>query len=181
MNVKKIRSTKALKFLGLLISATLIATVSAAVYNYMYQDATISVEAWTLQWDKGADNVTAGTAISGETCELTSLKGPANGTRIYEDPVRLNNTGGSSVTFDLLIDQVAGDTDQMESIIVRLYNVTNSASIGNLTVWSSGAKGSDLPLTITANTAWKFQWEITWKATAAANTLTVKLKVRVPA
>ena len=36
MNVRKIRSRKALKFLGLLISAMVIAAVSAQVYSYMY-------------------------------------------------------------------------------------------------------------------------------------------------
>lgn len=181
MNPRKIRSRKALKFLGLLISSMLIATVSAAIYNYMYQDATISVEAMTLEWVLGVDNGTAGTQISGVTCTLTNLKGPPNGTRIYSDPVRLNNTG-SSVTFNLLIDQVTGNTTEMDSIIVRLYNVTNGASIDNLTVWSGGSQGSDLTnLTIGANHEWRFQWEVTWKATATASeSVTVNLKLKVP-
>ncbi|UCH32114.1 MAG: hypothetical protein JSV05_01615 [Candidatus Bathyarchaeota archaeon] len=171
------------KFVALLISTLLIASASAAIYNYMYQDATISVEGMTLEWILGADNGTAGTQINGVTCTLTNLKGPPNGTRVYGDPVRLNNTAGSSSTFDLLIDSVSGDTAEMDSIVVRLYNVTNSASMGNLTVWSGGAQGGPLTSrTITGNTQWRFQWEINWKSTATvAHTVNVNLKVQVPA
>ena len=184
MNLRKMPAKKSAKFLILLFTSLLIATVSAAVYNYMYQNATIGVAGFTLQWDKGADNATAGTTISGETCTLPSLQGSANVTRIYPDPVRLNNTGASPVIFDLLIDPaVSGDTGNMESIIVKLYNMTSGALVDTLTVWSSDTQGTDLTsLTIDANTAWRFQWEITWKATATiGNTITVNLKVRVPA
>jgi len=174
---------KSAKLIILLISSLLIATVSATVYNYMYQDATIGVEGLPLAWINGTDSTDAGTQINGVTCTLTQLKGPPNGIREYPDPVRLNNTGASSVTFDLLIDQVTSDTAQMDSIIVRLYNVTNSASMGNLTVWTSGSQGSDLTsLTITENTQWRFQWEIKWKSTAQlSHSVTVNLKVRTPA
>ena len=179
----KINYRKSLKLITLLITSLLIATVSAEIYDYLYQDATISVEGLTLEWTLGADNATAGTQIAGSTCTLTNLKGPPNGTRIYGDPARLNNTGASSTTFDLLIDQVTGNTSQMDSIIVKLYNVTNDASMGNLTVWSGGSQGSDLTsLTIAANTKWRFQWEVTWKSTATtSHSVTVNLKIRTPA
>ena len=179
----KINYKKSAKLILLLISTLLIATASATIYNYMYQNATIGVEGMTLAWFNGADNATAGTQINGVTCTLTQLKGPPNGARTYEDPVRLNNTGASSVTFDLLIDQVSGDTDQMDSIIVRLYNYTNDASMGNLTVWSGGSQGTDLTsLQIAADTQWRFQWEIKWKSTATtSHSVTVNLKVRTEA
>lgn len=177
----RINFKKTAKLVMLLISTLLIASASAAIYNYMYQDASISVEGMALAWINGADNATAGTQIDGVTSSLTNLKGPPNGTRVYGDPVRLNNTGATSVTFDLMIDQVTGDTAEMDSITVRLYNVTNSASMGNLTVWSGGATGTDLTsLSITANTQWKLQWEIKWKSSATiSHTVDANLKVRV--
>lgn len=182
MNVRKIRSRKALKFLGLLISSLLIATVSAAIYDYMYLDADIGVQAMTLEWTLGADNATAGTQINEATATLTNLKGPPNGTRIYADPVRLNNTGGGSVTFDLLVDTVSGDTPQMNSTIVRIYSLNTSAWIRNVTVWQGGSKGSDeTDLTIPTGHLWRFQWEITWKATATdTHSVTANLKIKVP-
>jgi hypothetical protein len=69
MNVKKIRSTKALKFLGLLISAMIIATVSAQVYRYMYIDGTVTVGSAKLIWIKGAD-APADATIDGSTVTM---------------------------------------------------------------------------------------------------------------
>ena len=147
--------------------------------NFMYQDALIGVEAMSLEWLAGADATDAGTQINGVTASLMNLKGPPNGTREYTDPLRVNNTGVASITFDLLIDQVSGDTGTMDLVTVRLYNVTNSASMGNLTVWSGGSQGSDLTsLTITADTEWRFQWEIKWRANATVSRMmTVRLKL----
>ena len=181
MNVKKIRSMKALKFLGLLISAMIIATVSAALYDYMYLDADVGVEGIALKWINGTDGGTAGTSISGLTATLTNLKGPPNGTRVYPDPVRLNNTETSSKTFNITVSAVSGDTANMSSIIVRIYNMTDSASVANVTVWN-GTKGTGVTgLTIGAEEEWRFQWEITWKAIAiVGDEVTANLKLEVP-
>jgi hypothetical protein len=179
----KLNYKKSLKFVTLLISALLIATVSATIYDYMYLNANVGVQGMYLAWKLGADNSTAGTQINGVTATLTNLKGPPNGTRIYADPVRLNNTGGSTITFDLLIDTVSGNTVYLDSIIVRIYNVTNGASIRNATVWTNATgKGSDeTGLQIGSNHVWRFQWEIKWKSTAlGTHTATVYLKIKVP-
>jgi hypothetical protein len=178
----KMNYKKSLKFITLLIAALLIATASATIYDYMNLNATVGVQGMSLAWVSGNDASTAGTQIDGVTASLNTLKGPPNGTRIYADPIRVNNTGGSAVAFNLTISTVTGDTSYLDSIYVRLYNYTNDASIGNLTVWSGGAKGSDLnSLSIPSNTMWRFQWEITWKATATTSqTVTVNLKIQVP-
>ena len=66
MNVKKISSRKALKFLGLLISAMLIATVSAVTYRYMYIDGSITVSSPKMIWILGGD-APGDASISGST------------------------------------------------------------------------------------------------------------------
>ena len=68
MNVKKIRSRKALKFLGLLISAMIIATASAVTYRYMYIDGSITVGGAYMVWLEGAD--LNGTSIAGSTATV---------------------------------------------------------------------------------------------------------------
>jgi len=95
----------------------------------------------------------------------------------------LNNTGTVLVTFDLLVSNVSGDTNHMDSIIVRIYSLDDNAWIKNVTVWSNGAKGDDVTgLSIPAGHMWRFQWEITWKATAEIGHLvTVNLKIKMPA
>jgi len=182
MNAKKIRSMKALKFLGLLISAILIATVSAALYDYMYLDANVSVDGIYLKWVNGTDGYDAGTSISGLTATLGTLSGPPNGTRVYPDPVRLNNTHTSSPkTFNITVSAVSGDTANMSSIIVRIYNMTDSASVANFTVWNVTKGTGATELSIGAQEEWRFQWEITWKAIAiVGDTVTVNLKLEVP-
>jgi hypothetical protein len=69
MNAIKIRSRKALKFLGLLISAMVIATVSAQVYRYMYIDGTVTVGSAKLIWIKGA-SAPADATIDGSTVTM---------------------------------------------------------------------------------------------------------------
>jgi len=69
MNVKKLSSKKALKFLGLLISALLIATVSAATYRYMYIDGSITVGSPKMMWILGGD-APGDASISGSTASM---------------------------------------------------------------------------------------------------------------
>jgi hypothetical protein len=174
----KFNFKKSLKIVTLLITSLLIATASATVYNYLYQNATIGVEGLNLSWVNGSDYVTAGTQISGSTCTLTNLKGPANGTRVYSDPVRLKAT--ADTTFNLRIDDVGGSTNQMASITVRLYNMNSSSYVWNMTVWDGTSKGADKTgLSITSGYQWRFEWEIKWKV-GATGTVTVKLKVEIP-
>jgi hypothetical protein len=178
----KINYKRSLKFITLLISALLIGTVSATIYDYMYLNGTVGVEGMSLAWVSGTDGTSAGTTINGVTAALTTLKGPPNGTRIYADPVEINNTGASAVTFNLTIASISGDTGNLSSIYVRLYSFNESAWKGNLTVWENGAQGSNLnSLSIPNNNAWRLQWEITWKPTATtSHSVTANLKVEVP-
>ncbi len=173
---------KGLKLVFLMITSLLIATVSATIYDYMNLNGTVGVQGMSLAWVSGNDAISAGTSINGVTANLAQLKGPPNGTRIYADPVRLNNTGGSAQSFNLTISSITGDTSYLDSIYVRMYSFNTSAWIGNLTAWSGGAKGSDLTgLSIPSNNMWRFQWEITWKATATTSqSVAVNLKIQVP-
>jgi len=89
MNLKKISSKKALKFLGLLISAMLIATVSAVTYRYMYIDGSITVGAPKMIWILG-NNAPGDASISGST--VTMDLDVENGTHmVFEDVLFLKN------------------------------------------------------------------------------------------
>jgi hypothetical protein len=178
MNVKY---KKSLKIVTLLITAAFIATVSATTYNYMYQVGNISVQGLDLTWTTtgAADATEAGTSITGSTVTLPNLVGPAGGTKTYSDPVRL--TAAADTTFNLKIGSVSGDTGQMTSIIVVIYDITDDVNpVDTLTVWSGGSQGSDIPdLSILTGATWRFQWEISW-ATGASGTIDVELQVEIP-
>jgi hypothetical protein len=181
MNVNSIKSKKSLKIITLLITAAFIATVSATTYNYMYQIGNISVEGLDLTWTitGAADATEAGTSITGSTVTLADLVGPAGGTKTYSDPVRL--TAAADTTFNLNIASVSGDTGQMTSIIVVIYDITDDVTpVDTLTVWSSGSTGSDITgLSILTGATWRFQWEISW-ANGASGTVDVQLDVEIP-
>ena len=57
---------KSLKFITLLITALLIATVSAATYRYMYIDGSVTVGTAKMIWVEGIDSP-AGATVSGST------------------------------------------------------------------------------------------------------------------
>jgi len=168
---------KSLKLITLLATALLIATASATVYNYMFLNASITVEGLPLAWAQGTDSGLSWN-IQGATCTITGMKGPANGTKVYSDAVHI--TASANTTFNLRIVSVTGANTSMSSIIVKLYDGSNNLK-GTLTVWTGGAKGSDLTsLSITNSETWRLQWEISW-AYGAAGTVYVQLKVEIPA
>lgn len=172
---------RSLKFVTLLISSLLIATASAGVVNQMYMNAIpISVEGLTLKWVLGNDATSAGASIDAATVTMNQLKGRAGQLGTYQDPVRLNNTGTSAVKFNITVEQCSGSTDDLDLLVVRIYDVTNSTSIANLTIWdgtTTGGPWTTIP-SISSLKEWRFQWEITWKTSAVAGTDTVNVKLR---
>jgi hypothetical protein len=175
----KLNYKKSLKLLTLLVTALLIATVSADVYNYMFLNASIGIEGLNLAWAEGADGLTYSPA--GATCSISGLKGPAGGTRTYFDAVKLTASG--NVTFNLQVESVTGtNTSQIDSIIVRLNDTATNTIKGTLTVWASGAQGSTpvTGLSMVNGDIWRLEWDISWKSTATTETASVVLKVVIP-
>jgi hypothetical protein len=176
---------KSLKIVTLLITAALIATASAATYDYLNFSAGVGVESTlTLNWnDTGIDSgLTAN--IQGVYCTLTGLEAPAGGSRTYPNAIKLTST--AATTFDI---QVAGvtttggsGTDNLESIVVNIHD-GGGGDQGTLDVFSSGSAGTTpvTDLTMSGIETWSLEWVITWKATAtASDQVTVTLKVTTP-
>ena len=119
MNVKKIRSKKALKFLGLLISAMLIATVSAQVYLFMFIDGSITVSGAEMIWILGAqapvDAVIAGSTV---TIDLDVTQGtPTN----FEDVLYLKNVNASG-SFNYYINvTTAVSSGDFQRALMHIY------------------------------------------------------------
>jgi hypothetical protein len=176
----KLNYKKSLKLLTLLVTALLIATVSAEVYNYLSLSAIVGVEGLTLVWDNTGIDSGLSAAITGATCTLSGLKGPVGGTRTYSKAIGLNAT--ADTTFDIeVVDVTGGGTGDLDYIFIEIYDV--SSLKGNLTVWQNNAKGTTpvTDLSITANAAWRLQWTIAWKTSAdTSDTVTVSLKVTTP-
>jgi len=124
MNLKNIRSKKALKFLGLLISAMLIATVSAVTYRYMYIDGSITVGSPKMIWILGG-NAPGDASISGSTV-IMDLD-VENGTHlVFEDVLFLKNEDDTnSYTYNLTMTQALSAVN---------FNIANMHIYENTTV-----------------------------------------------
>ena len=111
MNVKKIRSRKALKFLGLLISAMLIATVSAVTYRYLYIDGSIIVGSQYLSWQLGGD-APSGASISGTTAIMAFPVEQGTPTNFTEALFLKNsNLTGASFTYNITVANNVNSSD----------------------------------------------------------------------
>ena len=128
MNVKNIRSKKALKFLGLLISAMLIATVSAVTYRYLYIDGSITVGSQEMSWILGGDAPT-GSSISGTTAIVDFPV--EQGTPInFTESLFLKNNNLSETTFsyNLTVSQNVSSSEFQTAKMHIYQNWTGPAS-----------------------------------------------------
>jgi len=102
MNIEKIRSRKALKFLGLLISAMVIATASAQVYRYMFIDGSIVVGVQEMSWILGAEPP-GSSSISGSTAILDGFPVEKGTPQNFTEVLFLKNNNVSDTTYNYTI------------------------------------------------------------------------------
>jgi hypothetical protein len=186
MNVNSLKSKKSLKIITLLVSSMLIATASATIYNYLNLSAGVGVEGLTLAWDNTDLDTGVSATIAGATCTLNGLMGPAGGTRTYSNAIKLTST--AATTFDIEVVSVTttggAGIDNLDSIVVNIYDENGDPQGTPLTVFSGGSAGSTpvTGLSMTGAVTWTLEWVITWKTTAVAgtDTVTVTLKVTTP-
>jgi hypothetical protein len=177
---------KGLKIVTLLISAALIATVSAEVYNYLNFTAGVGVEGLTLNWDDTTIDTGLSADIQGVLCTLTGLKGPAGGTRTYTTAINLTSTAAATFDIEVVGVTTAGGsgTTVLDSMEVRIYDDSPTSTLkGTLDVFSSGTAGTTpvTGLTMADVDSWRLEWDITWSSSATvSDSVTVTLKVTTP-
>ena len=172
---------KALRLLCFLLSALLVMTVSAAVYNYMYLQAMpISSKTAKVVFADGADKTEAGTDVgtNGTYVKFTSMSGWPNATRVYENATVIKNQDGA-VNFTCRLSRDSWSSNNftsIEELYVRIYNATGTLK-GTLDVKTDG---NYTTFTIPHGEVWRVEWTIKWSATAlSTNTVTVTLVLRV--
>jgi len=169
---------KLLRLLSFLLSAMLVTTVSAAVYNYMYLQASpIGVETPKVRFVAGNDAAsTIGT--NGTYAKITNMTGWPNVTRIYQDALRIQNLDTGAHSCELMFDSWSGNTANVAYIYVKVFNtVGGTQQGGTLSVSAGNSTGTfNLP----GSTTWYLQWEIKWNGGALSTysvDVTLKLKV----
>jgi flagellar hook protein FlgE len=183
----KLNYKKSLKLVTLLVTAVLIATASAEVYNYLNFTAGVGVEGLNLNWDDDSIDSGLSANIQGVLCTLTGLKGPAGGTRTYSTAINLTSTAATTFDIEVVSVTTAGGsgTTVLTSIAVRIYDDSGGPSTlkGTLNVFSGGSAGTTpvTDLTMTGADSWRLEWDITWSASATvSDSVTVTLKVTTP-
>jgi len=177
----KMNYKKSLKFVTLLITALFIAAASADIYNYLNFSAGVGVEGLSLNWNGTGIDSGLSANIQGVSCTLTGLKGPAGGTRTYNNAIKLTST--AATTFKIEVVSVTGaGAINLTSIVVRIYDEGDTLR-GTLTVFSGGSAGTTpvTGLSMTGAVTWRLAWDITWASTAiVSDSVTVTLKVTTP-
>jgi len=123
MNVKKIRSRKALKLLGLLISAMLIATVSAQVYRYMYIDGSITVGTQYMSWILG-DEAPSDASVSGTTAIMDFHVEEGTPLNFTEALFLKNNNASGSFTYNITVTTNVQSTEFQRALMHIYENYT---------------------------------------------------------
>lgn len=171
---------KTLRLLCFLISALLVMTASAAVYNYLYLQAMpISSKTAKVIFAEGADATAAGTSVgtNGTYVKFTSMSGWPNATRVYENATVIKNVDGAvNFACQLSRDSWSGSIGSIDELYIRLFDNTDTY-YG--TVQVHGASNSTT-FTIGAGEVWRVEWRIKWSATAlSTDTVTATLELRV--
>jgi hypothetical protein len=163
VNLKGKSFKKSAKFLILLLTSIVIASVSAGVYYSLSMTSTITTATTDVWFVLGADNGTAGVSLSPQNTSaiLTDLLAYPNATYTYIDPIRVRNNGsiakdirlrhidlsGNDTEFDYIKFQIRNGTTETDVILRTLtYNCTGSGwtlptnttyvSIPDTTEWS---------------------------------------------
>lgn len=179
MDKEKILRNKPLKLLTLLLTSMLIATASAAVYNYMYMQAMpISVYGAKVVFENGSDATEAGTSVgtNGTYVKFTSMSGWPNATRVYENATVIHNKD-TAVDFvcQLQRDSWGGSTSSIDELYVEVYNAAGTWK-GTLDVKA----GNTTTFTIPHGEVWRVEWRIKWNAnTPTGSTVTATIELRV--
>ena len=153
---------KSLKLITLLISALLIASVSATVYTTIYMKATpIGIAASEVKFTGGDDTSSAGGDINPTGTEVVFdlMSVAPNATKTYTEAVNITNSG-SQHKITLEVDSVTGNLTGFEFINITIYDETGakqgdsiriSPTLSNVTTTTQ--------LTIDAKT-WSVEWII---------------------
>jgi len=168
----KFNYKKSLKFLTLLITALIIATVSAATYSYMYIDGSVSFTSGTgLKWIEGTD-APSGTSIAGSTVTLPFTA--QNGTTTnYAHCLYIQNLDASN--HSLLIDVTTGATaSYYDEFNMFIFNNATGTQIDVIDILTTDSYSGN----ITASAIWRLTFEVGAKTTSTSGSDNFDLQFR---
>jgi len=184
VNLRKAISSKSVKFIILVLMATLIASASAAVYYTIIMQPSVTITGATIVFVPGTDYPTGSTLGSNSTWVSLALKAYPNATLTYDQPLNISNTDSASHTFRLRhISITPASGAAVGNFTFINFVVENTAGVAqfsfNYTVssntWTTPATTSYYSLP--ASTQWILF--VQTQAAAGATTVTTNLEIAV--
>ena len=162
MNLRKMPFKKSAKFLTLLLTSMLIATVSASVYNYMYiEGSALASTATGLKWELGTNLPSPPPTIVGYT--VTNLNfsigaSPAN----YSDCLRIvNQDAGEAHQFTLRTIKSSGGMSDYQEFNLVVFNATTGGTQQDvLDLKTVNAQTGNMTIPAGAGTTWSILVQI---------------------
>ena len=185
MDFRKIRTSKSIKLLFVLLTSLLIATASAAVYYSMIMQPSVAITGATIRFAQGNDWPTGSTLGSNGTWVSLALKAYPNATLTYDQPLNISNTDTAAHTFRLrhiTITPASGQATVANFTFIN-FVVQNAAGAQQATFnytttgnnWNTPATTSYL--SVPASTQWIIYVET--KAAPSANDVTAYIQIAV--
>ena len=134
---------KSLKIITLLITALIIATVSATTYNYMYIKGGATITAGGLSWALGT-SAPGGAAVSGYNVNNLNFSILKNSQQNFTDSLHIVNADNAIHAFNLTATVIAGDTSKFTTFDMVVYQ-PDGTRVTSLSVKDAGsATGSTI-------------------------------------
>jgi hypothetical protein len=147
---------KSLKFVTLLMTALLIATVSAEIYNYMYINGTGTITTTGLRWGIGPD-APAGTTVTGPTVTVALTTNEGN-PRNYTQCLNVTNLDAALThSFNITVSSSTGDVAEFTEFNLVLFDASNN-EVAVLNLLSQGSSAT--LLTIGTSEVWPILFEL---------------------
>jgi hypothetical protein len=162
----KMEYKKSLKLVTLLITALIIATVSAQVFRYMYIDGSVTVGAAKLVWIKGSE-APSGATVTGSTVTMPINAEPGTPQNIT-DCLYLKNS--DTVAHNMTISVTTAVTSDFDEFKIHIYINSTDTFADTLDVTTSDSYETytgNNPLS--AGEAYRMAFELTPSTTASGS------------
>jgi hypothetical protein len=142
MELKQILTKKPMKLLILLLTALVIGTASATVYNYMYLQGFVTVGTAQIVWVKGS-SAPSGTTITGSSVSMT-LSAISGTNQTTTDCLRLKNNNPTVLYNMSIIVTKALPPANFTSAHIYLYDYSNSTLLQSISITTTNTYNTTL-------------------------------------
>jgi hypothetical protein len=169
---------KSLKIVTLLISALIIATVSAATYSYMFIHGGASISTGILSWTKGTSAPT-GATVDGYTVNGLNFSVPQDTFQNFTDCLELVNSDTvNGYSFDLATTVTAGDPSKFTTFDMVVYD-SSGEGMARLSV-KAGEDTTSLTIDLSETLYIRFEIEPATGEDTGYLAFTVQLTYTIP-